>query len=64
MDVTPRRCRKFKVGPGEQFFWINTSAGDGRTIASGEVTADRWSLVTIKNIAVSKAGNRIVIKRK
>jgi hypothetical protein len=64
MDVTPRRCRKFKAKPGEQFFWTNTSAEDDRTIASGKVTADKWGLVTVKQVMIDKAGNRIIIKRK
>ena len=64
MDITPRRCQKFKAEPGEQFFWTNTSVGDDKAVASGQVTADRWGLVTIKDIVVNKAGNRILIKRK
>jgi hypothetical protein len=64
MDVTARRCQKFKAKPGELFLWTNTSIQESKTIASGEVTADKWGLVTIKNIVVNKAGNRIVIKRK
>ena len=64
MDITPRRCQKFRAEPRERFFWTNTSVRKGNIIASGEVTADRWGLVTIKNIVVNKAGNRIVIKRK
>jgi hypothetical protein len=64
MDVTARRCQKFKAEPGEQFFWTNTSLRDARIIASGEVKADRWGLVTVDHIVVNKRGNRIVIKRK
>ncbi len=64
MDITPRSCQKFKAKPRGQFFWINTSVRDGNIITSGDVTANRWGLVTIKNILVNKAGNRIVIKRR
>ena len=63
MDITPRRCQKFKAEPGERFFWTNTSVGDDKAIASGKVSADKWGLVTIKDIVVNKAGNRILIKR-
>jgi hypothetical protein len=64
MDITPRHCRKFKAEPGETLLWTNTSIQGGKTIASGEVTADRWGLVTVRHIEVNKVGNRIVIKRK
>jgi len=64
MDITPRRCQKFKAKPGELFLWSNTSIQDGKTIASGEVTANKWGLVTIKHALVSKTCNRIVLKRK
>lgn len=64
MDITPRRCQKFRAEPGDTFIWTNTSTQDGKTIASGEVTADKWGLVTVKHTIVTKGGNRIVIKRK
>lgn len=61
-DVTPRRCQRFKVRPGDVFRWTNTPA-DGTAVAGGRVTADRWGLVTVERVEVSKAGNRIRITR-
>ena len=46
VDVTPRRCQQFRSKPGETFAWT-TSAGD-----SGEVTADRWGLVTVPQVKI------------
>lgn len=64
MDITPRRCQKFTAKPGEQFTWTNTRMREDKSTGSGEVTADRWGLVTIKQVVISKAGSQIVIKRK
>ncbi len=46
VNVTPRRCQKFKTKPGEKFKW--TSSTDGK----GDVTADKWGLVTIQKIKI------------
>ena len=61
MDITPRRCQKFKPAPGEKFRWTNTSLADRQLIQSATATADRWGLVTLKNLRVSKAKSRIRI---
>jgi hypothetical protein len=61
VDITPRRLQKFKAKPGEKFKWSNTS-GAGQSQA-GEVTADKWGLVTLQKVTVTKAGNRIVISK-
>lgn len=44
MDVTPRRCQKFKVKPGESLQWTTS---DGR---SGKVTADKNGLATVTSV--------------
>ena len=62
VDVTPRHCRRFKPKPGERFAWTNTTA-DGQRVASGEVMADQWGLVTIQSLAVTKARHRVVIEQ-
>jgi hypothetical protein len=46
VDVTPRRTSRFKPSPGETLRW--TSSGGG----SGEVTVDRWGLVTVEKIVI------------
>ena len=61
VDITPRRLQKLKAKPGEKFKWSNTS-GAGET-QSGKVTADKWGLVTLQKVVVTKAENRIVISK-
>jgi len=56
VDVTPRRCQAFTAKPGERFVW--TAAGD-----SGEVIADRFGLVTVKQVTVLPTGTRLIIGR-
>lgn len=46
VDVTPRRCQKFKPQPGDVFQWTS-NAGD-----SGKVTADEWGLVTVVSVKI------------
>ena len=59
VDITPRRLQTFRSRPKQKFQWSN-SAG-GKTIQSGEVTADKWGLITLKSVIVTKTGSRIVI---
>jgi len=63
VDVTPRHCKKFKPRKGEKFEWTNTSAPDKKIVASGTVAADKWGLVTVRGVKVSKAKHRIRIQR-
>ena len=63
MDLTPRRCQKFRPKPGEMFRWTNTSLADGKVVQSGTVKADRWGLITVPKAAVTKAKRRISIRR-
>jgi len=62
VDLTPRRCQQFKPRPGQRLRWTNRSAEDGREIASGEVAADQWGLITVPKLAVGKVGRRIAIR--
>lgn len=69
VDVTPRRCRKFKAGPGQKFTWTNTSLADlpgrqaGNTVVqTGAAVGDKWGLVTAEKVIVSKGRNRLVIR--
>jgi len=63
VDLTPRHCRKFKTKAGQKFTWANTSVAEKKTLGSGTVQADKWGLVTLKDLAVTKGRNRIVIKK-
>jgi hypothetical protein len=47
VDVTPRRCQKFKPRPGEELRWTS-SVG-----ASGTITADKHGLATVTKVLIS-----------
>jgi hypothetical protein len=61
VDLTPRRCQRFKTQPGQRFSWTNTSLADGKVIQSGVAAANKSGLVTIQNLTVLKTKNRIQI---
>jgi hypothetical protein len=61
VNVTPRRCQNFKPKPGDKFKWTNTSLADNKEIQSGESTADKYGLVTIEKVTITKTKNRIKI---
>jgi len=66
VDVTPRRCRGFRPQPGQKLTWTNFRRdGDGwKQIDTGTVKADRWGLVTVGKVRVTKGRNRLLIERK
>ncbi|KPK79755.1 MAG: hypothetical protein AMJ81_12835 [Phycisphaerae bacterium SM23_33] len=59
VDVTPRRCQKFKVAPGGKFKWTCTSVKDSEVVQSGTAEADRHGLVTMQRVTVLKSGSRV-----
>ncbi len=61
VDLTPRRCRRFRPKPGERLRWTDTDLAAGREVASGEAVADALGLVTVPQAAVGKGKNRIRI---
>ena len=63
VDLTPRRCQKFKPQPGAKVTWTNTSMPDGKVIQTQTAVADQWGLVTLEKVVVTKGKNRIRIKR-
>ncbi len=62
VDLTPRRCRRFKAKAGQRFRWTNTVLEDGKKVQSGMARADEHGLVTIKDLVVSKKKRRITIE--
>jgi len=69
VDVTPRRCRKFKPRPGQAVHWLNLDCSNPdamKKIAEGDVTADKHGLVTVPRVTVGRKGwgNRLVLTRK
>jgi hypothetical protein len=63
VDVTPRHCKAFKPKPAERFKWTNTSIAENNTIDSGDVAADKFGLVTLPQVTVTKGRNRLAIER-
>jgi len=64
VDLTPRRCRRFKLKPGQAFRWAVTEAEGGKALADGTGKGDAWGLATIKQLTVPKAKVRVVISAK
>jgi len=62
-DLTPRRCRKFRARPGDRFRWVRTGADGDKALQSGTATVDKWGLVTLENLTVTKEQNRLTISR-
>lgn len=46
VDVTPRRCQKFKVKKNESYVW---KTNDGK---SGKIKSDEFGLITVKNVII------------
>jgi hypothetical protein len=63
VDITPRHCEKFKPKSGQAFAWENKDLASGKVIGSGKAAADKWGLVTLKQVTVTKGKNRIVIAK-
>jgi hypothetical protein len=63
VDVTPRRLRSLRPRPGELFRWSNHSPADAAAVQAGEAVADRDGVVTLEKVEVSKARNRILVRR-
>ncbi len=57
VDVTPRRCQKFKPRPGDRFRWMS-SAG-----TTGMVTADKFGLVTVAKVVLKPRASTTVTIR-
>jgi len=61
VDVTPRRLRRFRVRPGMKFKWTNQFLAGDRPPQSGSAEADRFGLVTMKGVIVTKGNNRLTL---
>jgi len=61
VDVTPRRYQEFKATPGGRFRWTHARLGDNKVLASGIALADKWGLVTVPRLTVSREKSRITI---
>ncbi len=63
VDVTPRHLKQFKPTAGQTFKWTNTTLADGKTIGSGTVKTDKWGLITLDQVTVTKGRNRLKITK-
>jgi len=63
VSITPRRLQKLKRERGEKFRWTNTPVGSDKAIQSGDVVADNSRLLTVPQVTVTKAKNRIAIRK-
>jgi hypothetical protein len=61
VDLTPRRCQKFKAKPDQRFRWSSVRVKDGKEIENGRTRADSHGLVTLRRITVTKNKRRFSI---
>jgi hypothetical protein len=61
VDVTPRRLQRFNVTPGATYRWENIAVGSGELVASGEITASGYGLITVRGFEVAGRGNRLAL---
>ncbi len=66
VDIAPRRCQKFKPAPGAKVHWENWDYSNPQEpvkTAEGNVTVDKYGLVTVPQFVVGKKGlgNRLVL---
>ncbi|NPA38549.1 MAG: hypothetical protein GXN99_02015, partial [Candidatus Nanohaloarchaeota archaeon] len=59
--ITPRRLQNFKVLPHQTYYWRNVQ--NGKVIQEGVVKPDKWGLITLPNVTISKSKNRIMISQ-
>ncbi len=62
VDITPRRCQKLKVKPGEKVKWVCKPSKGGKQ-QTGQATADKHGLVTLEKVRIRKGGVRVRITR-
>jgi hypothetical protein len=60
-DITPRRLQRFRPVAGETLRWSNMAGK--QVLQSGDVTPDRFGLVTIPAVQVRAGGVRVVVER-
>jgi predicted peptidase len=61
VDVTPRRLQQFHTAAGKAFSWNYKDDASGAILASGNLVADAFGLVTIPNLKLKKTARRLSI---
>jgi len=54
VDVTPRRCQKLHLSPGDTVSWTTSTGG------SGTLVADAWGLVTVPKVSIAPGKPTVV----
>ena len=62
VTLTPRRRQVFRTPPGTVVRWANARIADGVVLQNGLATADTHGLITISNVVVTLAGNRLALE--
>jgi len=63
VSVTPRRLQRFKIEPGAEFAWTATDAAGDKAGQSGKAVADKWGLLTLEKVEVTKGGVRLRVRK-
>jgi pimeloyl-ACP methyl ester carboxylesterase len=61
-DVTPRRLQSFQVVTGTQYAYTVTRKTDGVVLATGTLSPDSLSLITVPNVPVGSGGTIVHIE--
>jgi hypothetical protein len=61
-DITPRRCRSFQPRPGDDVSWSLSDEATGNRVQEGVAKADRWGLVTVKDMPVAKTRRKLELR--
>ena len=62
VDLTPRRLQRLKTPAGRKFTYRVTDSKAGKVLAEGTAAADRYDLLTLKQIPLVKGENRVKIE--
>jgi hypothetical protein len=60
VDLTPRHRKQFNPKPGTKLKWENKDLKTGKAV-SGDIEVDKWGLVTLKELVITKNKNRVKI---
>ncbi len=62
VDMTPRRLQKFLIQANQTICWQNRDKS-GKVIQEGAGTPDKFNLLTLERLVVTKAGSKIILTR-
>jgi len=62
VDMTPRRLQKFLIQANQTIGWQNRDKS-GKAIQEGTGTPDKFNLLTLERLEVTKTGSKIILTR-